>query len=147
MEAYVIFWLAMIIFFIVLELLTIGLTSIWFAAGSIGGLIVAALGGNVFIQAAVFLIVSVVLICLTKPWAKKYINSRAQKTNVDSLIGKKTILTEDIDNLRQTGKAVVMGQEWTVRTDNDGVKIPKGTLVEVINVSGVKLIVKRINED
>lgn len=54
MEAYVIFWLAMIIFFIVLELLTIGLTSIWFAAGSIGGLIVAALGGNVFIQAAVF---------------------------------------------------------------------------------------------
>ena len=82
-----------------------------------------------------------------KPWAKKYINSRAQKTNVDSLIGKKTILTEDIDNLRQTGKAVVMGQEWTVRTDNDGVKIPKGTLVEVINVSGVKLIVKRIKED
>ena len=108
MEAYVIFWLAMIIFFIVLELLTIGLTSIWFAAGSIGGLIVAALGGNVFIQAAVFLIVSVVLLCLTKPWAKKYINSRAQKTNVDSLIGKKTILTEDIDNLRQTCKAVVM---------------------------------------
>ena len=84
---------------------------------------------------------------LTKPWAKKYINSRAQKTNVDSLIGKKTILTEDVDNLRQTGKAVVMGQEWTVRTDNDGVKIPKGTLVEVINVSGVKLIVKRIKED
>ena len=40
-----------------------------------------------------------------------------------------------------------MGQEWTVRTDNDGVKIPKGTLVEVINVSGVKLIVKRIKED
>ena len=79
MEAYVIFWLAMIIFFIVLELLTIGLTSIWFAAGSIGGTYCECTRWKCIYTGRQFLIVSVVLLCLTKPWAKEIHKLQSKK--------------------------------------------------------------------
>ena len=79
--------------------------------------------------------------------ADKYLNSRVQKTNVDRVIGEKTLLTERVNNLDQTGKAVVLGQEWTVRAVDDNDIIEQGELVEVVAVSGVKLLVKRIKED
>lgn len=147
MDPYIIFWLIATIVFVVVELITVGLTSIWFAAGSLGALAVAAFGGNVIIQAIVFLIVSVVLLVLTKPWAQKYINAKAQKTNVDVLIGQKAILTEDVDNLKQTGKATVNGQEWTVRSFEDQTAFKAGELIEIVEISGVKLIVKKAKED
>lgn len=144
--SYVVFWLVATIVFVLIELMTVGLTSIWFAAGALGGFLTAALGGNVIVQAIVFILISVALLCLTKPWARKYINSNAHRTNVDRLVGEKAILTEDADNLRQTGKAVFDGQEWTVRSDDDAQIIRRGELIEVVRISGVKLIVKKAKE-
>ena len=65
--------------------------------------------------------------------------------NVDSLVGERAVLTEDADSMKQTGKAVVNGQEWTVRPQ-DETSIRKGELIEVVKISGVKLIVKRVKE-
>ena len=132
--------------FVLVELMTVGLTSIWFAAGSFVAFIIALLGGNVVVQGIVFILVSVVLLALTKPWAGKYINSRTVKTNVDSLVGERAVLTEDADSMKQTGKAVVNGQEWTVRPQDETQVIRKGELIEVVKISGVKLIVKRVKE-
>ena len=97
-------------------------------------------------QGIAFILVSVVLLALTKPWAGKYINSRTVKTNVDSLVGERAVLTEDADSMKQTGKAVVNGQEWTVRPQDETQVIRKGELIEVVKISGVKLIVKRVKE-
>lgn len=84
MDTYIVFWLAATVVFVLVELMTVGLTSIWFAAGSFVAFIIALLGGNVVVQGIAFILVSVVLLALTKPWAGKYINSRTVKTNVDS---------------------------------------------------------------
>lgn len=132
--------------FVLVELMTVGLTSIWFAAGSFVAFIIALLGGNVVVQGIAFILVSVVLLALTKPWAGKYINSRTVKTNVDSLVGERAVLTEDADSMKQTGKAVVNGQEWTVRPQDETQVIRRGELIEVVKISGVKLIVKRVKE-
>ena len=146
MDTYIVFWLAATVVFVLVELMTVGLTSIWFAAGSFVASIIALLGGNVVVQGIVFILVSVVLLALTKPWAGKYINSRTVKTNVDSLVGERAVLTEDADSMKQTGKAVVNGQEWTVRPQDETQVIRKGELIEVVKISGVKLIVKRVKE-
>ena len=145
--ALIVFWLVLAIVFAAVELATVGLVSIWFAAGAVAALLVAVLHGNLILQVIVFLAVSIVLLVSTRSWAKKYLNSKIQKTNVDSVIGEKTRLTERVSNLDQTGKAVVLGQEWTARAANDNEIIEQGELVEVVAVSGVKLIVKRFKED
>ena len=145
--ALIVFWLVLAIVFAAVELATVGLVSIWFAAGAFAALLVAVLHGNLILQVIVFLAVSIVLLVSTRSWAKKYLNSKIQKTNVDSVIGEKTRLTERVSNLDQTGKAVVLGQEWTARAAHDNEIIEQGELVEVVAVSGVKLIVIRFKED
>ena len=145
--ALIVFWLVLAIVFAAVELATVGLVSIWFAAGAFAALLVAVLHGNLILQVIVFLAVSIVLLVSTRSWAKKYLNSKIQKTNVDSVIGEKTRLTERVSNLDQTGKAVVLGQEWTARAAHDNEIIEQGELVEVVAVSGVYLFVKRFKED
>ena len=137
--ALIVFWLVLAIVFAAVELATVGLVSIWFAAGAFAALLVAVLHGNLILQVIVFLAVSIVLLVSTRSWAKKYLNSKIQKTNVDSVIGEKTRLTERVSNLDQTGKAVVLGQEWTARAAHDNEIIEQGELVEVVAVSGVNL--------
>lgn len=140
----VIVWLVMVIVFVIAELATVGLLSIWFAAGALVAMIIAIFGGPIPLQLAAFFIVSIILLIATKSWAQKYINSRTTKTNVDSLIGKRTVITQRVSNLDQTGKTVLSGQEWTVRSDDDSVTFEEGELVEVVRISGVKLIVKKV---
>lgn len=142
MEIESICWLVLFIILIVIELATMGLTTIWFAGGSVAGFIVSVLNGNIIFQILAFVIVSVVLLVFTRPFAVRYVNKNRAKTNVDSLIGKKAIVTKAIDNLQGQGQAVVNGLEWTARTDDDKLKIAEGKTVVIERISGVKLIVK-----
>lgn len=144
MNPEIIFWLIAIIVFVVAELITVGLLSIWFAAGALVAMIVAMCHGGIILQIIAFLVVSILLLVATKPWAKKFINSRTQKTNVDSVVGQRSLITERVSNLDQTGKTVLAGQEWTVRSVDDNVTFEEGELVEVVRVSGVKLLVKKV---
>lgn len=143
---YILIWLILTIVFVIAELATVGLVSIWFAAGSLITLIAAALGAPLPVQIILFLAISIALLLATRPFANKFINSRTQATNVDSVIGEKARVTERVSNLDLTGKAVVRGQEWTVRTDNDNEIIDQGELIEVLRVSGVKLIVRKAQQ-
>lgn len=113
-------WLALIVIFLVVEIATVGLTSIWLAGGALAALVVELLGLGIVWQIAAFLIVTFILLYFTRPWAQKYLNAKSVKTNYESLIGQKIKMTERVDNLSQTGKAVVNGQEWTVRAEADG---------------------------
>lgn len=136
-------WVAAIAVFVIVELMTTALTTIWFAGGALVALFVAMAGFPVWVQAVVFLLVSIALLALTRPLANKYFNRKTVKTNAESLIGREAIVSEEINNLKDAGVVKVNGQEWTARTDENSVTIPAGTVVEIERIEGVKLIVKQ----
>ena len=136
-------WLVLVLVLLVIELLTVGLTTIWFAAGALIAYGVALLGGSLGVQIFVFLAVSIVLFLLTRPIVIKRLNKSRVKTNVDSLIGQTARVTEEIDPFRETGAAVLDGKTWTARSKDESV-IPAGAKVKVLEVQGVKLIVEEI---
>ena len=146
METTSICWLAVFVLLIVIELATMGLTTIWFAGGAVAGFIASMLGANVVIQAVVFFVVSIVLLIFTRPFAVRYINSNKTKTNIDGLIGQEALVLEEINNIRETGCARLEGKEWTARSVDDTV-IPADTVVIVERIEGVKLIVKTKEEE
>ena len=142
MSVYSLIWIAALAVFVLVEMMTAALTTIWFAGGALCAGIVSFAGGPVWLQVIVFLAVSVLLLILTRPLAEKYVNSRTVKTNAQSVIGKEAVASADINNLQQTGQVLVSGQEWTARTDDNDTVITKGTVVVVERIEGVKLIVR-----
>lgn len=140
-------WLGIFIVLIIIELFTVGLTTIWFALGSLAALLVNVLGGGLALQIIVFLIVSIVLLVITRPWALKYVNKKRIRTNYESELGKIILITERVDNMKQTGKSIVNGQEWTVRSKDNRDILETGDKAKVVDVSGVKLIVEKYKED
>ena len=144
---FVVFWLALVIVFLAVELSTVTLTSIWFAAGALIALFVAMAGGGVGLQIIAFLIAAFGMFFATKPWAEKVINAKKTSTNADRAVGEEIRVIERISNLDQTGRVVVHGQDWMARTEDDKVIIEQGELVRVLRISGVKVIVERAKED
>lgn len=140
-------WLGLLILFLVIEIATVGLTTIWMAGGALGALILDLAGLNLWWQIGAFLVVSFTMLVFTCPFVVKYINSHHEKTNYEGIIGKVVRITEKVDNLQQTGTAVVNGLEWTTRAERDDVILDPGDLAKVINISGVKLIVKKYEEE
>lgn len=136
-------WLAAIVLFVIIEINTMALTTIWFAGGSVAAFLAALFGVSVKIQLVLFLIVSGILLFFTRPFATKIINKGTVKTNAASLVGKKARVTAEINNQLSQGAAVVGGQEWTARTENEEDVIPAGEIVLIKEIRGVKLIVER----
>lgn len=139
-------WLAAFVVFVGIEAATMALTTIWFAGGALVAFFLALAGAGRNIQFAAFFIISCVLLFFTRPFALKYVNKNTVKTNVEGIIGKKARITSAVNNDQATGAAVVSGQEWTARSEN-GDPIEEGTIVMIKAVSGVKLIVSRIEEE
>lgn len=135
-------WLVLLIVFIVIELVTMGLTTIWFAGGALLAAAAAAMHAPLVIQVALFLIVSILLLFFTRPIAVRYFNKDRIKTNVESMVGRQAIVISEIDNLEGIGQVTVGGQEWTARSMDENQKIAVGTVVLVRAISGVKLIVE-----
>ena len=140
------FWLMAFIILVVMEFLTMGLTTIWFAIGALTAFFASLFGASFWIQIILFLVVSLVVLVVYRPLAVKYVNSRRTKTNVDDLVGKEAKVTEKIDNLNQTGRVVLNGMDWSARTTIGGT-IDVDTIVKVIEVKGVKLIVEPVISD
>ena len=140
-------WLALVIVLLIIEIVTVGLTSIWAAGGALVALILNILNVPLVGQIAAFLVVTIVLLWFTRPFAVRFINSHREKTNYEGIIGKTVRISERVSNIDQTGTAVVNGQEWTVRAEKEGEILEAGTLAKVVNISGVKLIVRKYEEE
>jgi membrane protein implicated in regulation of membrane protease activity len=140
-------WLALLVILLIIEIITVGLTSIWAAGGALAALLLNILGVPLAGQIIVFFVVTFVLLYFTRPFAVKYINTQRVKTNYEGIIGKTIRITETVDNISQTGTAVVNGQEWTVRAEKDGDILEPDTLAKVVNIAGVKLIVRKYEEE
>lgn len=142
MSEMMILWLVVLIVSIVVEIISLGLTSIWFAGGAIVALILSAVSLPLWLQILVFLVVSIVLMIFTRPIAVKYFNKDRVRTNVESMIGRQAIVISEVNNLQGIGQVTVGGQEWTARSEDDNKNLAVGTVVQVVAVNGVKLIVR-----
>ncbi|MGI6012533.1 MAG: NfeD family protein [Ruminococcus sp.] len=136
-------WLVLLVVLIAIEIITLGLSTIWFAGGALVAFIAALFHAPVTVQVILFLIVSILLLVFTRPVAVKYLNHGRVKTNVESLIGKRAVVSETIDNIRSAGHVTVNGLEWMARSRDDGEIIEKEEIVRIIRVEGVKLIVEK----
>lgn len=139
-------WLIVLVVLIAAEIATMGLTTIWFAAGALVAAIISLMGGNMWWQTGVGLVVSLVLLFFTRPVAVKYFNKERVRTNVESLIGRQAIVISEVNNLQGTGQVNVGGQEWSARSSSDSVIYPVGSVLNVVAISGVKLIVEERKE-
>lgn len=140
MEA--IYWLIIFLVLLVIEIFTLGLTTIWFAIGAVAAIIAALAGAEVIVQVMLFIIVSFITLVLTRPIAVKYLRKNTLKTNVDELIGKTAVITKPIIDENNIGEAKIEGEIWLAKSA-DGKMIKEGEIVKVVEVNGVKLIVKK----
>jgi membrane protein implicated in regulation of membrane protease activity len=137
-------WLIVFIVLLILELITLGLTTIWFAVGAIVAFAASLCGGSFELQLALFVSVSFVLLFFTRPVLMKKINSKTVKTNVDELVGQLAKVTAPIDNLQASGAAMINGVEWTARSYDVDVRIEAGQMARIKEIKGVKLIVEPV---
>ncbi len=140
-------WLLLAALFIVIEIISLGLTTIWFAGGAFVAALAGLAGVSLTIQVALFLIVSIILLVLTRPVAVKYLDSKTQKTNSEALIGQKAVVLQTIDNLKTEGQVKVNGMEWTARAKTDEMVISEGKVVTILEIQGVKLIVEPVSQE
>lgn len=140
-------WLILMIGFIILEAACpIHLISIWFAAGSLVAALTAMLGGQLWLQITLFLIVSGALLAALWPFVRKFLNPRRTATNIDSIPGTEGYVTAAIDNLDAHGQVKLNGMEWTARSTT-GEKIAEGTLIRVDKIEGVKVYVTPVKAE
>ena len=137
------YWLILFVAALIVEIATMGLTSIWFAGGALAAWITALLGFGTAVQIAVFVIVSIILLVLTRPYAVKYFNKDRVKTNAESLIGQYAVVVEDIDTLKAVGRVEIQGLEWAAKTEEPDGKIEKDSIVVIREIKGVTLIVSK----
>lgn len=143
MDQYI--WLGLLVFFGVLEAVTVGLTSIWFALGALAAMLATSFGAALWLQVLVFILTSALALIGLRPLTRKYINTKSIATNADRVIGKIGIVRETVDNMAAAGTVSVGGKLWTARSDS-GAVIEKGARVEILRIEGVKLIVSRREE-
>ena len=140
-----IFWLAAMVVFIAAEAMTVSLVSIWFAAGALGAIIVALVGGGLVLQVTVFLALAVALLLSLRSIVRKHFTPHVTKTNIDSVIGATGIVVTPVNNIAALGQVQINGMEWSARS-SENTHIPAGTMVRVDRVEGVKVFVTPVLE-
>ena len=140
-----IFWLAAMVVFIAAEAMTVSLVSIWFAAGALGAILVALLGGGLVLQVTVFLALAVALLLSLRSIVRKHFTPHVTRTNIDSVIGTTGIVVTPVNNIAALGQVQIGGVEWSARSTS-GSHIPAGALVRVDRIEGVKVFVSLAEE-
>lgn len=138
-------WLGVTIAAIVSEAATLALVAVWFIPSALVSLVISLFRLPIWLQAAVFLAMSLALMIFLKPFMKKVLKIRYSPTNADTVIGKTGTVIEKIDNIAATGAVKADGKVWTARSDDDSVTIDEGALVRAVAIEGVKLICKKEN--
>lgn len=136
-------WLITLIVLVIGEAITVGLTFIWFAVGAMGGLIVAVLGGQIWLQVVVFLVLSALSLVLVRPLATRFLKTSHSPTNADRVLNRTAVVTQTIDNVAGVGQVNISGQIWSARSEH-GVVIPAGAEVKVLRIEGVKVFVEAL---
>lgn len=140
-----ILWLVLMLLFLMIEGATVALVSLWFAAGALAAIPVSLLGGAIWLQVVVFVVVSGAALALVRPLIRRYIKPRLVSTNTDALIGTTGRVIADIDNLAAQGRVKLGGMEWSARS-TDGAPISADTIVRVDQIQGAKVLVSPVSQ-
>lgn len=135
-------WIAVLVAAIVVECLTSDYVAIWFFPAAVVSMVLALCNVRLWVQILCFVAVGLALVIATRPLCRKFLKSKNEKTNVDALVGKVCIVTEEICNINEVGEVKVGGLCWSARAAEPDRVIPVGEQVEIIEIQGVKLIVK-----
>jgi membrane protein implicated in regulation of membrane protease activity len=139
-------WLGVFVLALVIEAIGTDLVSIWFAAGALVALIVSLIPGvDWLVELIIFMVISIASLLCFRPLVHKYLRRDLINSNIDEMKGKKGLLVEKIDLLHQ-GVCKINDVRWTAIAQDDKTKIPAGSIVEVLAVSGNKLIVKKVED-
>lgn len=134
-------WVSLFVVLIIIEICTQGLTTIWFAGGSLLAALLSFVGAPLWLQITVFFVASLLLLIFTRPILKKRFDSKLVDTNIETLIGKVAVVTSVINNSQNEGTVNLDGMEWTARSESDYVVFNPDEKVVVKAIQGVKLIV------
>ena len=139
---YSIFWIIILTILILIEIITLRITTIWFAGGALVAFIVSLFFNNLPLEIALFLTVSFALLYFTRPVVLKYFSPKKTITDYEGVIGKEAMVIATVDNMNTVGQVDVAGQKWSARS-LEGTIIEKGSVVKVQGISGAKLIVAK----
>jgi membrane protein implicated in regulation of membrane protease activity len=138
-------WVALVIIFALIEIFTLGLTTVWFAIAALIMVFLSFFNIPPSVQVLIFLAISAVLLIFTRPVAIKKFKVGREKTNVDSLVGKHVLVTKKITEFEK-GEVKISGLFWAARSDS-GTEIAEGTKCEILRIEGVQLIVRPLSEE
>lgn len=142
-----IFWLIVAGIFFVIEMATIGFLVFWLGIGALLAMVTSFITDSILIQSIVFVVTSTILLIFTRPLVNKFIKvPKELKTNAYSIIGKKGIVISKINNIDGTGQIKIDGDIWSAKSLNEE-DIDKNTEVEIVEIDGVKAVVKKVSED
>lgn len=141
-----VWWLILAVILFVIESMTVQMICVWFAAGALLAMIASLLGAPLWLQMLVFLVTSVAVLIPGRRLVMERLQNRRVATNADQVIGCVGVVQTEIDNLKQTGRVLANGLDWTARAVWDGLVIPAGAEVRVLYIDGVKLIVEPLTE-
>ncbi len=134
-------WLGVVIGTVVVESITCDLVAIWFMPGAVAALILSLFLEQVWLQILVFALLSIILLILTRRISRRLTaQNKTIRTNADAIIGERAVVTEEIDNLKETGSIKLRGLVWTARAADEGAVIPEGSVVTVKEIVGIKAI-------
>lgn len=137
-----IFWLIAAGIFFIIEMATIGFLVFWLGIGALLAMVTSFITDSILIQSIVFLVTSTLLLIFTRPLVNKFIKVPKEiKTNAYSIIGKKGIVISKINNIEGNGQIKIDGDVWSAKGLQDE-EIPKDTEVEIVEIDGVKAVVK-----
>ena len=143
MNVWAILWLVLLILFVVLEAVTVQLLSVWFAAGALAAMLVSLIGGAVWLQVVAFFVVSIVLLALLWPMARRHVKAKVTPTNADALIGRVCTVTEAIDPI-DGGRVKVGDVTWRAGSEK---KISAGSQVKILKIQGTKVLVEEVKKE
>ena len=143
MNYWAIIWLVLMVVFIAMEAATVQLISTWFAVGALASMIVCLLGAEVWLQLVVFFAVSIVLLSLLFPMARKHLKPKLVATNADALVNRICVVTEDIDPV-EGGRVKLGDVTWSARAE---AVIPAGSLVKILRIQGTKVFVEQVEKE
>ena len=141
-----IYWLLILGILILIEIIALNLTTIWFAAGALLAFVVSLFYDNLVLELILFLIASLALLYFIRPLILRYFNPQKAKENYEGVIGKDGLVNTKIDNSNKTGKVTVGGQEWSARS-LEGSIIEEGSKVRIQAITGAKLVVSKLRDD
>lgn len=137
------FWLALFVLTLILEIFTADLVSVWFSLAAIPSFIMALLDLHIAWQITSFIVISAVLLLLTRPLVKKYLKTNEIKTNVDAMVGMIVTVIKEI-RPNEVGRVVVRSLDWSAISKET---ILVGDKARVLDIEGNKLIVEKIENN